>query len=258
MNFSALDNIIWAASLLGLAALLVVLLLRKRWHQFPIFTCFAAYSTLVEAGIFFISRYSTAKVYSLTYWIAGGGDILFQLGLIFEIARVVLRPTGSWIRDARSSFIFAGVTGTAVAVGLCLLIKTPPGSAVGIWEIRANLFTALLDCELFLAILFASNRLGLEWRNHVMALAQGLTLWAFGSAISDLASIFVGWTHQFRIFQIFPSFLYIAVLLYWIFAFWRPESVRAPLSNEMKDYLVALHSRVQYDLEQVTRTRNHT
>jgi hypothetical protein len=258
MNFTTLDNILWAAGLIGFAALLLVLLFRQRWRQFPIFTCFAAYSTLVSIGLFFISRYSTRRVYGITYWVTGGGDVLFQLGLVFEIARNVLRPTGTWIRDARSSFVLAGVTGTAVAVGLCLAIKTPPGSTAGIWEIRGDLFTALLDCELFLAMLFASNRLGLEWRNHVMSLAQGLTLWAFGSAVSDLASIFLGWTQQYRVVQLFPSFLYIAVLLYWIVAFWRPERVRAPLSNEMKDYLVALHSRVQYDLQQVTRTRDHT
>ena len=61
---------------------------------------------------------------------------------------------------------------------------------------------------------------------------------------------------QYRVVQLFPSFLYIAVLVYWIVAFWRPERERAPLSDEMKDYLVALHSRVQYDLQQVTRSRD--
>jgi len=256
MNFTTLENILWAVGLMGLAALLVVLLYRQKWRQFPIFTCFVAYSTLVSAGMFFIAKYSTPKVYRNTYWILGGGDVLFQLGLIFEIARNVLRPTGTWVRDARSSFVLWGVTGTAVAVGLCLAIKAPPGSTAGIWEIRGDLFTALLDCELFLAMLFASNRLGLEWRNHVMALAQGLTVWAFVSAVSDLASIFLGWTQQYRIVQVLPSFLFVAIQLYWVVAFWRPERVRAPLSNEMKDYLVALHSRVQYDLQQVTRSRD--
>jgi hypothetical protein len=258
MNFSALDKIIWAANFVGFVALLLLLLFRQRWRQFPIFTSFAAYSTLVTIVLFLVSRFSTSKAYRIIYWTADGGDVLFQLGLIFEIARNVLRPTGTWVRDARSSFVLWGLTGTAFAVGLCLAIKVPPGSTAGIWEIRGDLFTALLDCELFLAMLFASNKLGLEWRNHVMALAQGLTVWAFVSAVSDLASIFLGWTQQYRIVQLFPSFLYIAVLMYWIVAFWRPEKSRAPLSNEMKDYLVALHTRVQYDLQQVTQTRDRT
>ena len=145
MNFPALDNIIWAANFLGIAALLVVLLARKRWRQFPIFTCFMAYSIVVSAGMFLVSRYSTPTVYRVAYWTITGGDILFQLGLIFEITRVVLRPTGTWIRDARSSFVLVGVTGTSIAAGLCLAIMTPQGSTAGIWEIRGDLFTALLE-----------------------------------------------------------------------------------------------------------------
>ncbi|WP_158942039.1 hypothetical protein [Granulicella sp. S190] len=256
MNFTTLDKIIWAANFIGFVALLIVLLWRRRWIGFSIFTCFVAFMTFTSIGMFLITHYSSARVYRFGYWFIYYGDVLFQLGLIFEIARNVLRPTGTWVRDARSSFVLAGIVGTAVAVGLCLAIKAPPGSTAGIWEIRGDLFTALLDCELFFAMLFASNRLGLEWRNHVMALAQGLTVWAFVSAVSDLASIFLGWTQQYRVVQLFPSFLYVAVLLYWIYAFWKPERARAPLSDEMKNYLVALHSRVQYDLQQVTRSRD--
>jgi hypothetical protein len=257
MNLGVLDNILWAAGFIGHAALLLVLLLRRRWRQFPIFTCLSAYEASVTIALFVVSRYGTRHGYTITYWVVAAGDILFQLALIFEIARVVLRPTGSWVRDARSSFILAGVVGAAIALGLCLAVKPLAPSALGIWEIRGNLFTALLDCELFLAMLYASNRLGLEWRNHVMGLAQGLTAYAFGAVVSDMAHIILGWSHEFLILDHLLMCLYLSVLVYWIFTFWRPEPERAPLSSEMKDYLVALHTRVQYDLEKVTALRNH-
>ena len=35
MNLGVLDNILWAAGFIGHAALLLVLLLRRRWRQFP-------------------------------------------------------------------------------------------------------------------------------------------------------------------------------------------------------------------------------
>jgi len=255
MNLTALDNFLWAAGFVGHAALLLVLLFRRRWRQFPIFTCFITYEASITIALFFAFRYGSQHSYAVIDWCTAAGDILFQLALIFEIARVVLRPTGTWIRDARSSFILAGAIGAAVAVGLCLTVKPLAHSTLGIWEIRGNLFTALLDCELFLAMLYASNRLGLEWRNHVMGLAQGITAWAFGAVASDLAHIVFGWSREFVVFDHLLSFLYIAVLIYWIFTFWRPEPARAPLSAKMQDYLVALHSRVQYDLARVTRTR---
>ena len=258
MNLTVLDNIFWAAGFVGHAALLLVLLTRNRWRQFPVFTCLIAFHALVTIALFLTFRYGTRHTYAVIYWCNVAVDFLLQVALIFEIARVVLRPTGTWVHDARSSFIVAGAGGAAVAFVLCLMVKPLMPSALSIWEIRGNLFTALLACELFLAMLYTSNRLGLEWRNHVMGLAQGLTIWAFGSVASDLAYIIYGWSQDFVIFDHFLSLLYLGTLVYWIVTFWRPEPARAPLSTEMKDYLFALHSRVQYDLEKVTRSRNST
>jgi hypothetical protein len=258
MNLTVLDNIFWAAGFVGHAALLLVLITRNRWRQFPVFTCLIAFHALVTIALFLTFRYGTRHTYAVIYWFNVAVDFLLQVALIFEIARVVLRPTGTWVHDARSSFIVAGAGGAAVAFVLCLMVKPLMPSALSIWEIRGNLFTALLACELFLAMLYTSNRLGLEWRNHVMGLAQGLTLWAFGSVASDLAHIIYGWSQDFVIFDHFLSLLYLGTLVYWIVTFWRPEPARAPLSTEMKDYLFALHSRVQYDLDKVTRSRNST
>jgi hypothetical protein len=258
MDFTVLDNIFWAAGFVGHAALLLVLLTRNRWRQFPVFTCLIAFHALVTIALFLTFRYGNRHTYAVIYWFNVTVDFLLQVALIFEIARVVLRPTGTWVHDARSSFIIAGAGGAAVAFLLCLTVKPLMPSVLSIWEIRGNLFTALLACELFLAMLYTSNRLGLEWRNHVMGLAQGLTIWAFGSVASDLAHIIYGWSQDFVIFDHFLSLLYLGTLVYWIVTFWRPEPVRAPLSTEMKDYLFALHSRVQYDLDKVTRSRNST
>src|ERR1700733_2513710 len=236
MNLTALENILWAAGFIGHAALFLVLLIRRRWRQFPILTYLIAYQLIETIVLFLVFRFGTHQNYVDIYWAAVVVDFLFQLALIFEIARVVLRPTGTWVRDARSSFIVVGAIGAAIALALCLMVKPIMPSVFGIWGVRANLFTALLDCELFLAMLYASNRLGLEWRNHVMGLAQGLTAWAFGSVVSDMVHIIFGWSREFLILDHLLMCFYLAVLVYWILTFWRPEPKRAPLSSEMKDY----------------------
>lgn len=253
MNLTTLDNILWAAGFVGHAALLVVLLVRRRWREFPTFTCLIGYQLLVTVSLFLVSRYRSGS-YALAYWICTGGDFLFQLALILEIARVVLRPTGTWVRDARVSFITAGTVGLVIALVLCLSVK-PLMPSASVWEVRGDLFTALLTCELFLSMLYASNRLGLEWRNHVMGLAQGFTVWAFTSLVSDVTHMILGWGQQFVILDRLLMFLYLGTLVYWAVTFWLPERSRAPVSTEMREYLVALHSRVQYDLEKVNTSR---
>src|SRR5260370_38679508 len=175
MNLTTLDNILWAAGFVGHTALLVVLLVRRRWREFPVFTSLIGYQALVTISLFLIFRYGKRESYTLAYWISVVGDFVFQLALIFEIARVVLRPTGTWVRDARSSFIMAGGIGAVVALALCLTVRPLMPSALSVWEVRGNLFTALLMCELFMAMLYASDRLGLQCRNHVLGVAHGLT-----------------------------------------------------------------------------------
>ncbi|HMF64422.1 MAG TPA: hypothetical protein VK608_10065 [Edaphobacter sp.] len=255
MNLTTLDNIFWAAGFVGHAALLIVLLVRRRWQEFPIFTCLIGYEALVTITLFFISRDGSGDSYAVAYYVSVLGDFVFQLALILEIARVVLRPTGTWVRDARTSFMIAGAVGAVIALALCLTVKPLMPSVLSIWEVRGNLFTALLACELFMAMLYASNRLGLEWRNHVMGLAQGLTVWAFGAMASDLAHIVFGWGREFVVLDRLIMVLYLGALLYWIVTFWLPERSRAPVSEEMHEYLVALHRRVQYDLDRVTGPR---
>lgn len=255
MNLTALDNILWAAGFVGHAALLIVLLVRSRWREFPVFTCLIGYQALVTICLYLIFRYGNKGNYAVAYWITAAGDFVFQLALIFEIARVVLKPTGTWVRDARAFFITAGTIGGVAALILCLTVKPLMPSALSVWEVRGNLFTALLTCELFMAMLYASNRLGLEWRNHVMGLAQGFTVWAFTALASDLAHIVLGWGREFVVLDRLLMFLYLGALVYWIATFWLPERHRAPVSAEMQEYIVALHRRVQYDLDRVDASR---
>jgi hypothetical protein len=43
--------------------------------------------------------------------------------------------------------------------------------------------------------------------------------------------------------------VWIGAAVHWPVIFWLPAAERLPLSPEMRKYLVALHSRVQYDFD---------
>ena len=84
-----------------------------------------------------------------------------------------------------------------------------------------------------------------------MAIGQGLTVWAAAALIGDLGHVILGWDAQYAVFDYVYELAYLAVLIFWTVALWLPEKERSPLSPEMQQYLVALHRRVQYDLEKV-------
>jgi len=74
----------------------------------------------------------------------------------------------------------------------------------------------------------------------------------------DVAHSYFGAMHiyDFTILEHARTFAFIGAVVYWTVAFWLPEPQRRPLSQEMQEYLVALHAKVQYDSSQVSSVQN--
>lgn len=251
MNLSGLDAYLWIAGFAGHSILFLVLLLRGRFGTFPVFTVFIAFQLLRSFALFEIYRSGNMRAYTLVYWTVAGVDFVLQLGVLFEIARNVLRPTGDWVKEARWMLLGLSLLGLLLA-GISSAVIQPSATSLSLkaLQIRGSLFTSLLTCELFLSVMFASNLVGLVWKNHVMALGQGLSIWALVAVAIDIVHG-LGASHYYTKLVQLRSFTYIAVLIYWIFAFWRNEPEKRELTPEMKEYLVAIHRTVNYHLATV-------
>ncbi len=255
MNLTILDNVLWAAGFVGHAALLGILVVRGRWRKFPVFTGTIAFHTVSSPVLFVLWHTESNDVYRVAYWWQAAISFALQLGLIYEMAAIVLRPTGTWVRDARRSFLLWSGVGVLVALAAAGAVKPAASSALSALEVRGMLFTSLLTCEVFLAMSAAANRLGLRWRSHVMALGQGLTAWAIVALGSDAAHIALGWNRKFVALDYIRMVFYLGALGFWIARFWFPEREPAAVSPDMREYLVALHNRVQYDLERLNASK---
>lgn len=257
MKVSLLDDILWAASFAGNLILFLVLVIRGRWRQYPIFTVWMGFYVIESIAAYLIYSYAP-KIYATAYWSMFAIDFLLQISLVFEIARIVLAPTGTWVKDARAKFFLWGIAGTLVAAGLTIAVHPLVHHSADTWGIRAFLFTSLLFCELFLAMRLLAQRLGLVPRNYVMGLGTGLMIWALVSVGVDTAHSYFGLSHpaDFTILEYIRTLSFIIAVFYWIITFWAAEPERKPLSPEMRNYLVALHAKVQYDSSQVSSVQN--
>ncbi len=255
MNLSNLDNALWAAGFIGHVSLVLVLVLRKRVQEFPVFTGFIAFEALTTILLFLVSKHGSRHGYFLAYWATGLVDYIFQVAVVWEVARDVLRPTGAWVRDARNAFVSWGLAGLIAAAALAFQIGPPQSQGFDLWDVRITVFTSLLTCELFIAMSAAANRLGLQQRTYVFALGRGFFVWMFSSLLEEFGRAMFGWNLGSVIFVHIREGVYLSVLLYWTVIFWLPERARLPLSAEMNAYLVALHRRVQYDLTSIDERR---
>lgn len=246
MHLTGVDKFFWLAGFLISAILLGVLLGRRRWRSFPFFTAYIAFQLCFSAGMYLIYRYGARSSYARFYWIGAAVDFLLQLCLLFEIARNVLRPTGTWVREARFFFWALSIGGLALGALLTSLAKPHEIAGLALWQYRGNLFTSLLTCELYLALLATSNFLGLVWRNHTMGLGLGLSSWAL-MAVAVNVSHLVGSYDYARTLDHLKVITYTFALLYWIYTFWTDEPSRRELPPGMKKYLLDVHQSVLYD-----------
>lgn len=255
MNLSSVDDVLWAASFLGHAALFLTLLIRGRWRAFPIFTTYAGFHTGLEIAVYLLLHALHGQQatiwYAYTYWTSEIADFALQVGLVLEMARIVLRPTGTWLRDARRQFLLGGCAGVGIAALLAWGVSPPGLRGLERWQVRGSLFTSLVTCELVLVMALSATRLGLGWRSHVMALGQGLAVWSIVAVAVDGIQSYVGGAQQFATLDHLRITVYCTALVYWIVQFWVKEPARRPISPEMRDYLVALHQTIAYDLGSV-------
>ena len=253
MRHTVLDNLFWAAGLGGEIGLTLVLLYKGRWRKFPAFTTLMALPVAATLILFPLRWFTSGALYGPIYRVYAVVDFLLQLAVVVELARVVLRPTGTWVRDARKQFILSAAAGAIVALALAWMVKPPAPTRIEIAEFRANLFTSMLICELFIAVSLASNRLGLGWKNHVMAIGQGFTVWSITATIVDSLHSYFGTGHLYEGAEYFKTIGYFGVLWYWGVQLWREEPARQPISPQLRKFILALHERVQYDLGEAER-----
>lgn len=255
MNLSALDWVIWGAVSFGQAILFAILIFRRRWRDFPVFTAFTGFETILNPSLYLILDLCSRSLYRRTYYAAILIEFVLELGVIWEIARIVMRPTGTWVQDAKKQFILWGAAGILLAGALPWLVTPPAANFLGRLEVRGNLFTSLVVCELIAVVTRTSKSLGLGWRNHVMALGNGWTAWAAVSILVDGLHSYFGATRYFEVLEHVRTFAYLTTLGYWLVQFWLEEPARQPISPELSNYIQALHRRIKLDLDTLNAQR---
>src|SRR5260370_4965037 len=149
MNLSTLAGVLWAAGFVGHVVLFSVLMYRRRWREIPVFTAYMAFQSALTPVLFAIYKYGSPTWYARIYWSSDLLDFAFQLGIVLEIARLVLRPTGTWVHDAKKHFFLSAAAGILLAAALSWIVSPPAPHLLDRLEVQGNLFTRLVISEQF-------------------------------------------------------------------------------------------------------------
>jgi len=233
VKLSLLDIALWALDPMLRLVLVLVLTLKVRWRVVPWFATWIAYGLLYTLSCFLAYRFGSKESYRVVYWIGALGDFLLQIAVVAEIARSALKRDGQWVEGAKKALIPSLTLGPTFAVVLTIYITPAASNVLDGLAARASLFSTVLVCFLFVAVIRAMQKLGLDWRSYIARESFGLTVWTLSAFAIDTLHAYWRTTEHFGLLENMRNSVYQGVLLFWCIAFWLPEPEAPTLPSNL-------------------------
>jgi hypothetical protein len=240
-----LQGLYSAFSLLGLIAeitLFVVLIARRQYKVFPVFTLYIAFGLINDAGIgtlmvvypIHVARSIAFGLLPLQY--------LLELSVLFEIAWNVLRPVHASLPQG-SVRVFVGAVALALIGGVLLAWHLDnTGNKVQDVKVPLDLTVGLLRMLIFVATAAFAQLLGIGWKNKVLQLATALSFYSAVDLIVSLVERYSGGSNELDGVRMVAFTLELGFL---VWAFTTKEVRRREFSPQMEQFLVTLAGRAK-------------
>jgi hypothetical protein len=265
MHVSGFDGVLWLLASIGQLLLLSVLIFRRRYKEFPIFTCLVLWAALSDP-LLLVVLMTQHDVYSLTYYRTYFTfnilEYALELAVLVEVAADVLRP----VRKSLPKGILFILLGCMAVVGFAGFFFAAHLNASTLTHPRAFIVmdasVAIMRLVTFLAIAAFSQVLGIGWKNHILQLASGLAFYAAVSLIVALAHSFLragpDYSRQYFAFDHLRIGGYLCALYYWCYSFARQEAPRKEFSPQMAQLLVSIAGNTKRQQSLVARSIDKT
>jgi hypothetical protein len=243
MSWEKLYSVVFLLGGLAEFVLLGVLIVRRRYKSFPVFTAYITFNVLSDIVLGVLAAQSPKATAS---WAALGflaPQYLLELGVLLEIAWHVIRPVQPSL-PSKALKTFALLIVLALVSGL-LLAWHVDVRAVGIYQkvkFPLDLTVGLLRMLL----------LGINWKDRVLQLATGLS---FYSAIDLVASLIQSHSGQAEMASHLKGAAYLLELGFFIWAFTTKGVERREFTPQMEEFLVTISGRARNTRAAIVQTQ---
>jgi hypothetical protein len=223
-------------------ALPVILIVRRQYRQFPVFTLYLAYNLLSDLAIgAFVAIYSMRVGQSLQLALLPL-QYLLELGVLFEIAWNVLKPVRTSLpKGAVRTFI--GLVCVAILGGTFLALHGHDTSHQ-LDDIKRplDLTVGLLRMLIFAVTAGFAQVLGIGWKNKVLQLATALSFYSAMDLVVTLGERHFGSSNTLDPIK---AIGYLFELSFLVWAFTTKDVRRREFSPQMEQFLVTLAGRAR-------------
>lgn len=176
MHFRPLIHDAWLVSTALQVLLVGVLLVRKTWSKFPIFTAYAFFN-LFEAVLTY-SLSGNGMLYFYSYWGCQAIAAILGLAVVYEVFNALFSAQAALRRIAR--IVFRGAVALLVLLGVIVVLSqaSVDRNIFGNVVIVVAEATRIVEVGLFMFLFLFSTAFGLHWRVQVFGIALGLGIFA--------------------------------------------------------------------------------
>lgn len=165
---------LWIAPALLLAALAVIMKIRRLDREFPAFFAYCAFSAMQTPILLFVFHRPTAYFYC--YWVAGAVSAILGLAVIYEVFLHLFQAYDTNTRLAQSLFRWVGAALVLAAVVAAMAAPGNHENPLMAASLVVDRSVRLVQCGLLFSIFVASACLRLSWRSHAFGVAMGFAL----------------------------------------------------------------------------------
>ena len=174
MPVKSLIYAIWIGGMGLQIVLAAILLLKRTWRSFPIFTVYCCVSCSETMVLYFLRL--TKTEYFFTYWLYESLGIFLGFAVLYEVFRTLFRGHPALARLASSIFRWTVATLAFFGFVVFYVNSSTLGRGLMTQIMVLEEATRVMEVGLLLTLFVLSAAFGLHWRQHVFGIAVGLGL----------------------------------------------------------------------------------
>jgi hypothetical protein len=212
MNAGSIVEFLWIAGPVLQLILAGVLLYRRSWLTFPLFTSYAIFNlahTLVGSGL-----RANPKTYFYVYWIGEAISIILGFLVLYEVFKSIFNQHTALRKLATLIFTISTVALSSLAIFILIHAGPRLTGNIGRSVIVMEEATRIIEVGLLVVLFMCTSAFGLHWRQTVFGIALGLGIFVAVEliAVTLRSQSSPAVNNEFAIIR---AFAYITSLIVW-------------------------------------------
>ncbi len=216
---------IWVSGILLLSLVVGLVLRRKLYAEFPIFSAYATFQLVTAAVLLWIRLRCSNPIYFNAWAVQSTFDAVLSMAVLLELFSKMLKPYPGIRKLGHLVYLIAGIL--LVAIAIWLVIETPKSdvsvATLTVWIVSGQRSADFVRFGLLFVLFMFCRLFGLTWRHYLFGIAMGMAVLTGLEVLGESFRVEFGY-HIHRIYELVVSAGFDLGVLVWSYYLVRQET----------------------------------